>query len=69
MAYTYSEALEQLNLLLRDGKVTVATLEKLIADTSAKVLQADPDSIYLLYSGNTDDVKGSDTATNINNKK
>ncbi|WP_447864247.1 hypothetical protein [Kluyvera sichuanensis] len=69
MAYTYSEALEQLNILLRDGKVTVATLEKLVADTSAKVPQASPDSVYLLYSGNTNDVKGVNTATNISNKE
>ena len=69
MAYTYSEALEQLNILLRDGNVTVAKLDKLVADTSAKVPQAVPDSIYLLYSGDTEDVKGVETATNISNKK
>ena len=69
MAYTYFEAVEQLNILLRDGKVTVAALEKIIADTSARVPQAGPDSIYLLYSGETDDVKGVETATNISNKK
>ncbi|QLO35230.1 hypothetical protein HV213_04900 [Klebsiella sp. RHBSTW-00484] len=69
MAYTYSEALEQLNILLRDGNVTVAKLEKLVADTSAKVPQAGPDSIYLLYSGETQGVRSVDTATDVSNKK
>ena len=69
MAYNYLEAVEQLKLLQREGRVTVAALEKLIADTSAKVPQAVPDSIYLLYSGDTEDVKGVETATNISNKK
>lgn len=69
MAYTYLEAVEQLKILLSDGKESVETLEKLIADTSAKILQAGPDSIYLLYSGDTDDVKGVETATNISNNK
>ena len=69
MAYNYLEAVEQLKLLQREGRVTVAALEKLIADTSAQVPQAGPDSIYLLYSGYTDDVNGVDTATNISNKK
>ena len=58
MAYTYLEAVEQLKILLSDGKESVETLEKLIADTSAKIPQAGPDSIYLLYSGDTDDVIG-----------
>ena len=69
MAYSYLEANEQLKLLQREGKVTVAALEKLIADTSASVPQADPNSIYLLYSGFTDDINGVETATNISNKK
>ena len=69
MAYTYLEAVEQLKILLSDGKESVETLEKLIADTSAKIPQAGPDSIYLLYSGDTDDVKGVETATNISNNK
>jgi len=46
MAYTYSEALEQLDILLRDGNVTVAALEKLVADTSDRVPQAGR-TIYL----------------------
>ena len=69
MAYTYLEAIEQLKILLRDGKESVAALEKLVADTSARVPQAVPESIYLLYSGDTEDIKGVDTATNISNKK
>ena len=69
MAYTYYEALEQLDILLRDGTVTVAKLEELVADTSAKVPQTGPGSIYLLYSGETQGIKSVDTATDISNKK
>ncbi|WP_438437453.1 hypothetical protein [Kluyvera sichuanensis] len=69
MAYTYYEALEKLDILLRDGTVTVAKLEELVADTSAKVPQTGPGSIYLLYSGETQGIKSVDTATDISNKK
>ena len=69
MAHTYSESLEELNVLLRDGNVTVAKLEQLVADTSAKVPQSDPNSIYLLYSSETQGVGSVITATDISNKK